>query len=391
MFRFLSQINSGFSLWDRYKSWRNPQPIVTNTAQRFIRLFEAHGVARAQIPRFFGHNLTIHQVEQESELLKALNADVLEAAAILFGVRVEWLEGGSEELYDIKYFYKQPKMFGDWLDALLQSADGHKIDGWLLTSEFMTDEYDALILMREKVGEVADEPIYRYHFCEQWIYGYWKCRADIAACVAQAWKRNCYVSGRMISPERFNKLTSFKHIPNSDSEQTLITNDKFYAEDLTTSPEFYVKGLDEGHFGINNAVALWLEYHQQGLMDSGFGEHGQAFKGFSFLKEEREIRTPGKYAGLKSRTLRLSSRLKVSLQRCETGREMFITFEIAGFKYIDKITKYSEDESGEFYRVLHTERGVLGFTAEEWGMFNELNRDVTPDLPRFVTCTLSSC
>ncbi len=94
--------------------------------------------------------------------------------------------------------------------------------------------------------------------------------------------------------------------------------------------------------------------------------------------------TLAKYAGLKSRTLRLSSRLKVSLQRCETGRETFITFEIAGFKYIDKITKYSEDESGEFYRFIHTEKGILGLTAKELGMFDELVREVTPDLPRFV-------
>jgi hypothetical protein len=66
MFGFLGHINSGFALWDRYKKWRNSEPTLTNTGQRFIRLFEAHGLARAQIPRFFGHNLTIHQVEDET-------------------------------------------------------------------------------------------------------------------------------------------------------------------------------------------------------------------------------------------------------------------------------------------------------------------------------------
>ncbi len=66
----LGDIEAFFSLKERFKKWRNPEPVVTNSAQRFVKLFEAHGVARAQIPRFFGHSLTIHQVEDEMELLK---------------------------------------------------------------------------------------------------------------------------------------------------------------------------------------------------------------------------------------------------------------------------------------------------------------------------------
>jgi len=276
----LGDVEAFFSLKERFHKWRNPERIVTNTAQRFIRLFEAHGVARAQIPRFFGHNLTIHQVEDEAELLKTLDTGILEAAAALFGVKFEWLEGGSEELYELKHFYKQPKLFGDWLNSILNAAGGNRVDGWLLTTKFMTDEYDAIILMREQVAEIGNEPIYRYHFCELWIYGYWKCRADIAACIAQAWRRNCYVSGRMISPDRFNRLTSLKHIPDSDNEQTLIIGRRFQAEDLTTDPKFYSQNVGEGQFGIDNAVELWLDYHQQGLMDSGFGDYERLFKKF---------------------------------------------------------------------------------------------------------------
>lgn len=67
-------IEAFFALKDRFKKWHRPEPLVTNTAHRFIHLFEAHGVARAQIPRFFGHNLTIYQVEHESELLNLVLA-----------------------------------------------------------------------------------------------------------------------------------------------------------------------------------------------------------------------------------------------------------------------------------------------------------------------------
>lgn len=92
-----------------------------------------------------------------------------------------------------------------------------------------------------------------------------------------------------------------------------------------------------------------------------------------------------KYAGLKSRTLHLSSRLNISLQRSETGKNMFITIETASFKYTDQITKYSDDETGEFYRFIHTEKGRLGLITKEWRMFNELIKDVTPDYPSFIS------
>jgi hypothetical protein len=280
MFEYLAAIVNVFSLWDRLKHRWFPSVVVTNTAQRFIQLFEAHGVSRAQIPRFFGHGLTINQVEVESELLKALDSKILTSAATLFGIRLDWLEGGSEELYELKHFYKQPQKFGYWLDSLTAETDKIKIDGWLLTTKFKTDQYDALILMREKIGELADENIYRYSFCEQWIYGYWKCRADIAACVAQGWKRNQYITGRMLTQKVFNKIISLKFVPDSELEGTAIANQRFQAEDLTLNPKFFVQGLSEGQFGIENAVALWLEYQQLGLMDSGFGNKRSVFEKF---------------------------------------------------------------------------------------------------------------
>ncbi|MGI2144010.1 hypothetical protein [Shewanella frigidimarina] len=276
----LGDIEAFFSLKDRFIKWRNTKPVVTNTAQRFIRLFEAHGISRAQIPRFFGHNLTINQVEDEIELSKILDTNLLEAVATLFGIRLEWLEGGTDELYDINHFYKQSQKFGEWLDSLTADTDKIKIDGWLLTTKFKTDQYDALILMREKIGELADENIYRYYFCEQWIYGYWKCRADIAACVAQGWKRNQYITGRILTQKVFNKFISLKFVPDSELEDTVIANQRFQAEDLTLNPNFFVQGLSEGQFGIENAVALWLEYQQLGFMDSGFGNKRSVFEQF---------------------------------------------------------------------------------------------------------------
>lgn len=274
----LSEINAFFSLKDRF--WKAPanEPEAHNTAKRFIRLFEGHGVARAQIPRFFGHGLNLYQVENEAELLKALNQDILQAAAELFGIKLEWLEGATDELYELNNFYKAPRQFGIWLDQLLATSVNADVDGWLLTTHVSGDQYDALILMRERIGELSSQPIYRYHFCELWIYSYWKCRADLAACIAQAWKRNCYIYGRELKVNVFEKLASLTAIPDAECEGTEIRGRHFHPENLATEPQDFVNGLAEGSFGKTAAIRRWLEHDKQALMDAGFGDHSNKFE-----------------------------------------------------------------------------------------------------------------
>ncbi|BCV39102.1 hypothetical protein [Shewanella algae] len=273
-------VDALFNLIERYKKWRSPTRKQSNTAERFIKLFEAHGVAKAQIPRFFGHELSLYQVENEQELLKALSHSILRDAADLFGVKVEWLEGASDELYELNHFYKQPHEFGTWLDQCLPNTVNQNVDGWLLTTHVNSDRYDALILMKECIGELSKQPIYRYHFCELWIYSYWKCRADLAACIAQGWKRNCYIYGRELSPSVFEKIASLTTVPNSELENTSIRGKHFHPENLTTEPEEFVKGLSEGQFGKTAALDRWLYWHERELMDSGFGDCGSRFRSY---------------------------------------------------------------------------------------------------------------
>ncbi|MXR69948.1 hypothetical protein GNT65_14895 [Shewanella sp. JBTF-M18] len=277
---FFSEINAFLSLKDRF--WKTPSPVheISNTAKRFIRLFEAHGVARAQIPHFFGHELSLYQVENEQELLKVLSHQILQDAADLFGVKVEWLEGATDELYELNHFYKAPQAFGVWLDQRLAKAVNRDIDGWLLITHMISDRYDALILMRECVGELSSQPIYRYHFCDLWIYSYWKCRADLAACIAQGWKRHCYIYGRELKVSVFEKLASLMVIPDAEYEGTEILGRHFYPENLATEPDDFVKGISEGEFGKSAAVARWLEWHERGLMPAGFGDCGSKFQSY---------------------------------------------------------------------------------------------------------------
>lgn len=64
--------------------------IKESVAERFVKLFESHGVYRNQIPEFFGHELTIADVQTEESLLTKLTPSLLQSAADLFQINAEW-------------------------------------------------------------------------------------------------------------------------------------------------------------------------------------------------------------------------------------------------------------------------------------------------------------
>lgn len=86
-----TSVIGGFYALVKYlrKKFRKQVPPIDSVAMRFVQLFEAHGVHRNQIPRFFGHELTLVQVKDDESLLQALTEEMLTDAADLFAVRRE--------------------------------------------------------------------------------------------------------------------------------------------------------------------------------------------------------------------------------------------------------------------------------------------------------------
>ena len=83
--RFLKELVSKFK--DDKKSVS--EQIV---ALRFKQLFTDHGVELSQIPRIFP-KVSLDDLKSDEALLRRLNPELLDEAANLFGIRVEWLEG----------------------------------------------------------------------------------------------------------------------------------------------------------------------------------------------------------------------------------------------------------------------------------------------------------
>lgn len=263
-----SEVDAFVSLLERFKRMIRQKPVETVTiATRFIQLFESHGVHRNQIPRFFGQGLKISDVKDDEALLSVLNDNLLDSAAELFAVQREWLDGADEQIYPLHDFYKHPEEFEEFIDSVKNGAES--VYGVLICAKTDRHETDALIIIEEQVGSVGDRPIYRYHICSNWIFSYWKCRAYIAACVAIAWKRKVFISGRKVSinlVRRFKGGKSF--LDRSDGDSLPTGGEHWYPEDMSDTPEVFLDGIKEGDFGRCLALHLWLDLEEKGYMNA---------------------------------------------------------------------------------------------------------------------------
>lgn len=192
-----SELREILSLFDRFMDWaRSRSAEKRSIAARFIKVFDAHGIHRNQIPRFFGHGLEVVDVSDNNRLLERLNGPLLEGVCATFAIRREWLEGVDDDIYETRDFYKRPEEFSSFIDELISSGHG-ALTAFLLVAEERTREPDCLLILEQYVGDLGRQPIFRYFICNNWIYRYWKARCYLAACVATAFSRQVNVVGRV--------------------------------------------------------------------------------------------------------------------------------------------------------------------------------------------------
>lgn len=259
-----------FRLWKRQKT-----KAVTSVARRFVELFEAHGVHRNQIPRFFGHDITLVDLADDAALLLKLTEPVLDAACSLFAVRRGWLDGTGEQPYVRHDFYKSPQDFGRFIEGLRSANPDAQIDGYVIVPEDIASEDQAALVLEETIGSIGDTPIYRYHVCDDWVFSYWKSRAYLTACVAIAWKRDVFIKGKFAVRRDVSTLTGNQCLVGPILTRLALEGRRWYAEDLALLPEKYLEGLDpeQNEFGLISALRLWLQLDNEGWMDTGLGKN----------------------------------------------------------------------------------------------------------------------
>ncbi|MFA6071748.1 MAG: hypothetical protein WC810_24490 [Janthinobacterium sp.] len=270
----------------KYIPFLKPATKQESVAARFIRLFETHGVHRNQIPRFFGHGLTLNDLKSEDSLFPNLNEKMLDDACQLFAVRREWLDGADEIAHTNHDFYKHPEEFQTFITELkMANPEGH-LQGELFSPEKPDVKSQAIIVLNEIVGWIGNEPIYRYHLCNNWSYSYWKARAYLTACIAIALKHDVHIMGTSGAKKKIDLLAQGDILLASEEKGIpSIYGPKWYPEDMALVPEVYLKGIDPEieNFGVRAGLSLWLELEEQGLMKTGLGKEARTL----FEQEQR--------------------------------------------------------------------------------------------------------
>jgi hypothetical protein len=163
---------------------RTEPPSVGVVANRFLQLFHDHGLVPAQIPRLFPR-LRLEDLKSEETLLAALDNSLLEEVAKFFGVRIEWLEGVDDTIYEAHPSYKCPGNLFEDLAALPPQnlhypirvlANDKNLDRLRDTPQYL------VLVMAEKIGELGELTIERFRIYDNlWDWHHPPCRLQLKA------------------------------------------------------------------------------------------------------------------------------------------------------------------------------------------------------------------
>jgi len=212
-------------------------------AQRFLQLFQDHGVAISQIPRLIPQ-MTLDKLRSTGALLPWLTPDVLESTAALWGVRLSWLEGVDDRVYEPMFCYKQPDLFFENLATLKLPENGFAVRA-LSSTKKLNGRNDcwqplALVLV-EKVQDLGSDEINRYRvYGDGWDWSHLPCRLQlkaIARLFSETYRRP--VPLHQVKPAELQSIIDGRCVPHSALQGCLLTNPSL--EDFALSSRESVK------------------------------------------------------------------------------------------------------------------------------------------------------
>lgn len=239
-------------------------------AERFLHVFEANKIEASHIPRLIPQ-IRYDDLESPSKLLPALTPAVIDAAAKLFGVRSQWLEGVDETVYESFWGTRNPRAF------LSHFAHAFALDNpevWfplrILTTSMRLDrqsptEQLLLPVIVEVLTRLDDSPIYRCRTCS--TYFDWtdpKSRMELKAIALLVYRRlKTPIPLIQVTPEEMERLTDGVVIPAIVLHKVVTTNPSLEDYVVTSEQSRVAKETDE-----LPAVLSYLE--AEGLDDSVF-------------------------------------------------------------------------------------------------------------------------
>lgn len=231
------------ALWKRVR--KQPASPVEKVAARFVELFDQHGVAVTQIPRLLPA-IGLATLASPASLLAALTPEVLETAWALFGVRREWLEGTSEQIYEHRFCYKMPHQFFEELTTLAPPAMLAPVRAFTTNKRLdyrSTHSQRLELVLVERVDWLGDIEIVRYRpFSDGWEWGYERTRLELKAIVASY---GAPVPLFKVSSEEIDSLYSGEIFPGRLFRSALLTNPSLEDYCMPANRNVHAREVDE--------------------------------------------------------------------------------------------------------------------------------------------------
>ncbi|MBP1152773.1 hypothetical protein [Methylocaldum sp. RMAD-M] len=171
------------ALWRKLASKGKSNP-VSIVAQRFLKVFEDHGIAIPQIQHFLPQ-ITLDKLKTPEDLLAVLTNDVLAQTATLFQIQRSWLDGVDDQLYESRSCYKSPECFFEDLGNIGDDRDRFPVRALYCSKQLNSNDgrqQPMALLLVEKIGDLGDRAVLRYRpYTDGWDWGYEPCRIQLKA------------------------------------------------------------------------------------------------------------------------------------------------------------------------------------------------------------------
>lgn len=211
-------------------------------AQRFLQAFLDHGVEVSQIPRFIPE-IKLSDLLCPQSLLAALTYELLDKTGKLFGIRIQWLEGVDDRIYEYQACCKDMHVLLDHV-AVPPVRDGIDLMSpvRVLTITKALDRHgdyaQTLVpVVLEKLTEQGDKIIYRYHvFQDGFDWRYDRTRIELKAIARILFEKlRTTIPLYVIDAKTMERVLEGALIPRAQLDGCLATSPSL--EDFALAPE----------------------------------------------------------------------------------------------------------------------------------------------------------
>jgi hypothetical protein len=198
------------------------------TVERFIKIFELHGIEKIQIPQIV-REIKLEDLSNNEKLLQVLTNEVIQKIADLFQVNREWIEGGVKKIYRPQTYHKNPKLFIEKLKSIDYKSTFQPITVFSSESklDFSSNKSQPIaIVLREKINEIGGKEIFRFYISgDGWNWRENKGRVQLKAMAKIAYENfDIDIPIYQTNSSNIKKIKEGEIVPGYYSMKSKITN-----------------------------------------------------------------------------------------------------------------------------------------------------------------------